>query len=654
MNTSARSFSLVAALGAVLSAGSAFAQLDPGACCAAQTSRVDALLNPVTGGDERFFSATGSPTTVMFMVGTSSSMMDYVTPLPSGATGCTDPTLVANMLAIYDGADPLKNGATPIDADPTLAASFFVPTQTYGATKTRLHANSFNTGAFNTVTPRDCTQMGLSTTGSPSEQSTCIACIAGPGWYRKSDSVWVVKGGVLNQNPPKFVTTRAVVKEVAASLSNVRIGFAAFHPGGGDYYDPPRIPVRASPACNALSPIDSTAVLASVRASINSLAFTGTERQIGEALFGIGAYFSTKSQWQSWFDSTPVVSGYPGNTGWRNNWPAMWTQNTSSGSGPVIWGAGEQYCSECQQTMVIVLTDGTPDQDNSVPETKMMSLLMDAGTLRPDGTSLTFGPNTNPACGAGNPTAAGGINFCDRFGSTKCACDYVSGPVGPDNGNKNFMDDVAFFLANIDLRSDLPGKQSVYTYTVGLGDNSPMLQSIAYAGGGQFYTANNAIQLKSAVISAIQDVQSKTTGFSGASVAAVQSGGGSEAILPRLLPRADKPWLGSLWRFQMYNEFVEGQSITDGGLNNIVMIDDAGVPVTEDLVTGKFIKSGSASPADEFWEAGNKLVAKGHAARKLWTVRDSNGDGAFTSADSLLEITVANWSTLKQYLGVVD
>jgi type IV pilus assembly protein PilY1 len=70
-------------------------------------------------------------------------------------------------------------------------------------------------------------------------------------------------------------------------------------------------------------------------------------------------------------------------------------------------------------------------------------------------------------------------------------------------GNKNFMDDVAFFLANTDLRGDLAGSQPMRTYVIGYGDSSPMLQSIAYAGQGVFYRANDLAELRAALLNAL-------------------------------------------------------------------------------------------------------------------------------------------------------
>ena len=65
------------------------------------------------------------------------------------------------------------------------------------------------------------------------------------------------------------------------------------------------------------------------------------------------------------------------------------------------------------------------------------------------------------------------------------------------------MDDVAFFLSHTDLRGDMTGEQSVRTYTIGYGDNSPMLQSIALAGKGKFYRADTLPALKTGLLNSL-------------------------------------------------------------------------------------------------------------------------------------------------------
>ncbi|MCY1075742.1 hypothetical protein [Archangium lansingense] len=89
--------------------------------------------------------------------------------------------------------------------------------------------------------------------------------------------------------------------------------------------------------------------------------------------------------------------------------------------------------------------------------------------------------------------------------STKGDCDYTAynWPHGLGAGNKNFMDDVAFFLSRMDLRDDMFGNQKLRTYVIGYGDSSPMLQSMAMAGEGAFYRANSPAELRDALLSVI-------------------------------------------------------------------------------------------------------------------------------------------------------
>jgi type IV pilus assembly protein PilY1 len=172
-------------------------------------------------------------------------------------------------------------------------------------------------------------------------------------------------------------------------------------------------------------------------------------------------------------------------------------------------------CFSAQPNAVIVVSGGSPRSDNTVPITEMMEILLNNGARHPDGSLLTFDPS-NPE----SNTLPGGVNYCDQFVRrevypvveyfTKQDCDYTdyNWPTGLAMGNKNFMDDVAFFLSRTDLRGDMAGSQTVRTYVVGFHDSSPMLQSIARAGQGYFYRANNILELREALRHALNDLRS--------------------------------------------------------------------------------------------------------------------------------------------------
>ncbi|MDP3154762.1 MAG: PilC/PilY family type IV pilus protein [Archangium sp.] len=669
-------FALALATCASLTASTRALAIDNGACCVQSTSRLETQLNPNKGSDETFFSAAGGPPNVMFLLGTNDSMQEYPVQLPTGADGCTDPALTAGM-SFFNllSADPAINGIIPVDPDTNFSGSgteFFDPTRYYVSLRKQLPIKGTHT-PWSLDSSFKATQSDSSAStacGKYGFGATCVACLASTGWYKGSSDRWVLSGRVLNVQPPKFVVARKVLKDAISNVGNVRMGITIFGPNTGFYDEPTQIhPIK--PNCNRAFPWDEGAgsgagggtLRNDLRSQINQVEFTNNERSIGEALFGIGAYFSTQTQWNTWFtNSFSVPTNYPGSSGWTDG-VNMWLSGMTFESG----GQQLSVCWPCQQTAVVVLTDGAPFADNSVPQSRMMQILIDAGVKHPDGTALTFAPGAGGTCP--NTAPSGGVNYCDQFGGTKCGCDTGAYPQGPDNGNKNFMDDVAFFLANTDLRPDYVGKQNVRVYTIGYGDNSPMLQSIARAGDGLFFRADNATELSQAITSAVNDIQNRATSFSSAAVAAVQTGSSSTpALLPRMLPKAGEAWQGKLWRFDQYNEFVEDADLNgDSDKEDVFIVDDNGgsAPTAGNIVTeasdGAFVKGSPtpSGPAAPFWEANGRLVsnlAAGVTNRKVWTVVDSNGDGAFTSTDTITRFlpssTEADDLKMAEYLGI--
>ena len=366
--------------------------------------------------------------------------------------------------------------------------------------------------------------------------------------YRK----WVVSGGVLNVRAPQFVVARKVLKDVIASAPNVRMGVATFGDDHG-WFDPVNVLEGLRPSCAKSSPtLDETELNRSLlRSAVNQVRFGNYERSAGEALFSLGGYFSSQRQdtrWEQWFTNTSFPGDYwPGlgsmtldnpdtgqsGMGYASRVPDEWLkgpQATPSGQ----WRYGQPWeessnnsrlsyrsvCEANQVSAVILVTNGAPRSDNSVPITRMMDLLKANGARHPDGSLVTFNP-TNPLT---NPNS-GGINYCDAFFTTdpvtgqprqgtRADCDYTAynWPHGVAVGNKNFMDDVSFFLSHMDLRGDLPGTQSVRTHVVGYGSNHPlMLRSMALAGEGQYYPAQTGHELRNSVLDILGGLQPSDT-----------------------------------------------------------------------------------------------------------------------------------------------
>ncbi len=591
------------------------------ACCTGALAVGDTMISPAVGGDKDFFEVPSSPPNAIFVVGSNESMQDYAQFLPEvGNTndwGCSDPALVSAM-SWFDknSPDPKVNGSLVYDPDADFNLTtdpsekhFFDPNIFYQSKGRRI---GYVVEDFPFSLDWDFKQMDGNTDaemacfralrwknqwiGSP-ELAECTSCMATKGWWRgplednpsdridlpplppEARRVWVLSGRVLNVRPPKFVVARKVLKEVIETVTDIRMGVASFGPDQG-WFDPPVMHAKLRPACDKSFPTINQDELNKplLKKAVNEVMFNNNERSIGEALFGLGGYYSSQlidGRWLTWFQqpinpgwgwpggwnggtiTNPHDKGQPGNTwGWQIDEWTKWSQPWEGS------GFNRSVCFSCQVNSAIVLTDGAPKYDNSVPITKMMSILVANKAKHPDGKLLTFdssSPDTNL-----NP---GGVNYCDQFEkapgvmATKEDCDYTNynWPTGHARTNKNFMDDVAFFLANTDLRGDMPGDQKMRTYTIGYGDNSVMLQSIALAGGGFFYPAGNPDELREKIMLALGDLKQTSTSFASANISGVQAGGMNASVyIPRFVPRKNRPYEGHLYRFFFFNEFAQG------------------------------------------------------------------------------------------------
>jgi type IV pilus assembly protein PilY1 len=91
-----------------------------------------------------------------------------------------------------------------------------------------------------------------------------------------------------------------------------------------------------------------------------------------------------------------------------------------------------------------------------------------------------------------------------------------------DSSGSDFIDDVAKYYYDGDLRSDLQGQQNIVTYTIGfeLSDTDDdsvlardLLMRTAQHGHGKFYNANNTAGLSDAFSSILSEILAKTSSF---------------------------------------------------------------------------------------------------------------------------------------------
>ncbi|WP_415759081.1 pilus assembly protein [Pseudomonas sp. LT1P18] len=182
-------------------------------------------------------------------------------------------------------------------------------------------------------------------------------------------------------------------------------------------------------------------------------------------------------------------------------------------STPATYTSPIQY--RCQKNYGVVITDGLPTFDRTFPTTDTLG-----------GTRL---PNWD------------GVNN--------------DGPGGDDEGDTLYLDDIAKFAFDIDMRTtgtdsaskswdaaDFP-KQNMNTYTVGFATANQMLSDAAAYGQGKYYQATDSAGLNSALSSALSDITSKAGSGGGGVASGTTVASGSSYFQTSFDP---KDWRGTI------------------------------------------------------------------------------------------------------------
>ena len=247
-----------------------------------------------------------------------------------------------------------------------------------------------------------------------------------------------------------------------------------------------------------------------------------TNTPLAKTLAEAGLYFAGKNDW---FD-------YSGNTSYQT---------------PI------QY--RCQPNYIFLMTDGEPTQD----------------------TDSKIGQCTGGVCSGGGE-------------------EYINGKKIPNNSvslsSSSFLDDISYFLANNDLlKASTPnpagqefiqkGKagdfeyQTVTTHTIGFKSNQALLQHTATLGGGQYYTAESAEQLKEVFDKLIGTVKDFKESYSAATVpiSSVNKAYAGDYIYYGMF----QPVPGSNWQGNIKKYGLQRGVITDKNGNKAVTDDGASI-----------------------------------------------------------------------------
>ncbi|MCX5801048.1 MAG: PilC/PilY family type IV pilus protein [Candidatus Eisenbacteria bacterium] len=213
----------------------------------------------------------------------------------------------------------------------------------------------------------------------------------------------------------------------------------------------------------------------------------------------------------------------------------------------------------CQHNFVIVVTDGFPTMDRNLPSY---------------------------------------IGDYDHDGLDPGNCASIGAPYDESNKCSHYMDDVALYLHNNDMRPDLDGNQNVVTYTIGFNVDAGLLQETANDGGGLYFNANNPEELANSLTETVADIVTRMSSGTAAAVVSTESASNRQVYRAKFKPGE---WQGHLEAFDLpYDE--------------------------------------SDSPV---WDAGVQLQSQSADARNIYTSIDGT---------SKMEFSVGNVAQLKPYL----
>ena len=198
---------------------------------------------------------------------------------------------------------------------------------------------------------------------------------------------------------------------------------------------------------------------------------------------------------------------------------------------------------------------------------------------------------------------------------------YVDSLPGMTGGTGNRLDELAGWLFSNDLdNDDSNGIQRVVTYTIGFTIDQQLLSDTAEKGGGRYYTADNSAELANAFQGALNEILETSATFTSPSVA-VNSFNRSRSLddvfIAMFKPKVTPRWTGNLKKLTINSD---GELVD---ANGVLAIDSA----TGDLKdTAQTVWSTAPDGGDvEQGGAGALLAARDPATRTIKTNTGTNG-----------------------------
>ncbi|HYD41682.1 MAG TPA: hypothetical protein VEB43_12720 [Anaeromyxobacter sp.] len=679
----------------------------PGAVSEEGTCTVSATTNPNLA-----WMANYTPTTRLVDEGLGTATNGLVDRPPWG-TGCTGNNCLFQAEAVYADQSWNETSATPStpctveftyqDWDCTTPSNAVQVTRTFRATLPNCSACLTNTPGKGFYFSR-AWRAAYSVRNTASTSGGGRRCSSGSTTYYVDGGAQraYFTGGWLNANPPKFMSARKVIKEVAwidpavsAATDQLRLGLTYFStaltnsariivplgPSASDSYpvNPPKYVTARQYILDALNHTHSTlnadgtlaaAGLPGWPAGVTPPSLIDGGTPMASALFRVGQYFTQPGTYTARFGSTYELTAF---------------RETSAGVmlAPWVNATTNTICWSCQKSATIIVTDGSPNSEMTFPtalQTYAQNVYTNTNNCSP-GTSCSTTANPRSKC-------------CSPSDST-------SNP-------PSRLPRVAAWLHDNDLSpSRHNGSQTLTISAVSFGlpegNARTILQATANMGGGMYNNAADGDALAAGVAQAVSAVSNTSTSFGAPAATALTTinAADTKAFITRFRPNQKATWEGHLHQWMLFDEAAAGcdptkkpdpddpsQQVVCRGktvLSNFdgdtrdgynlctksFLVDADCDEVVEDSSTGLWYKKGTGAPgipAKKFWDAGEVLstptatgyrtaaepadagniapytqYAPGKTPRNLWTALP---DGR------MYELTTKNAAVLAPYMNL--
>jgi type IV pilus assembly protein PilY1 len=180
-----------------------------------------------------------------------------------------------------------------------------------------------------------------------------------------------------------------------------------------------------------------------------------------------------------------------------------------------------------------------------------------------------------------NPILASAVGDVDHDGREPGGAHEVD----YDSNGSDYLDDVAKYLYDNDIRTDMEGQQNVITYTIGFTISSDLLQRTATHGHGRYFYSMSAQDLADAFQNIIDDILKTSTSFVAPIVPVSKmerTTAGDKIYLALFQPASNGMWSGNIKKYGVAQS--ESSGIHTGDI----------IDVNGDLAldsTGKFFKT---------------------------------------------------------------